>query len=115
MGVDEIYPSTSDYLKESDLKKQAIKLVVEKAEVHEVGQEKEKKVVLSFTGKDKTLVLNKTNAKTIASEYGDDYSLWAGNEITVYPDKTNFGGEIVPCIRVRIDVPDAAPGEEPNF
>jgi len=68
------------------------------------------KIVLSFDGKEKELVVNKTNAQMIASKFGEDYERWLGAEIEVYPDKTQFNGELVDCIRVRIPVPAATEG-----
>jgi hypothetical protein len=39
--------------------------------------------VLSFKERDKLLVLNKTNARTIAALYGPETSEWAGKRITI--------------------------------
>jgi hypothetical protein len=47
------------------------------------------------------MVMNKTNAKLIASHYGDDTDNWTGKEITLYPTTCQAFGETVPCIRVR--------------
>lgn len=62
----------------------------------------QKQIALSFRGMDKRLGLNKTNANMIAeitkSENPDD---WIGTTIVVGPDKTEMGGKIVDCVRVR--------------
>jgi hypothetical protein len=65
------------------------------------------KPIITFVGKDKGLVLNKTNATMIVDSYGDESDVWVGKEIELYPDKVNYQGQIVPCLRVRI--PQAAP------
>jgi len=52
------------------------------------------------------LLLNKTNAKTIAQLYGNKPGLWAGKLITLYPTTTEMAGDTVDCIRVRNSVPN---------
>jgi len=51
------------------------------------------------------LLLNKTNAKTIARLYGNNPAAWIGKLITLFPSQTSVGGEDVDCIRVRNEVP----------
>jgi hypothetical protein len=69
------------------------------------------------------LLLNKTNAKTIAQMYGNNPAQWVGKLITLFPSTTSVGGEEKDCIRVRPKVPvtkrgrDAepeAPAEQPR-
>lgn len=99
-NVNEMYPSNSQYLKASDFQGREIKVTIASNEVAEFDNGK--KVVLKFQGKDKGLTLNKTNAMKIADAYGEDIEAWVGQEIIMYPDKTDFGGKMVDCIRVRI-------------
>jgi hypothetical protein len=47
------------------------------------------------------LLLNKTNATTIAQLYGNNPSQWVGKLITLYPTTTSVGGAEKECIRVR--------------
>lgn len=74
------------------------------------------KILLFFkdskTGKG--MVVNKTNALTIAAMYGKDVSQWVGKRITLWPTTTKFGNAIKECIRVRPTIPgesrrDASP------
>lgn len=65
----------------------------------------EAKPTLTFDGKQKRLVLNKTNAKTIAKMYGDDTKKWIGKKITIYATTCEAFGETVECIRIRSDKP----------
>jgi hypothetical protein len=51
------------------------------------------------------LLLNKTNAKTIARLYGNNPGAWVGKLITLHPATTSVGGEDVDCIRVRNEAP----------
>ena len=52
----------------------------------------------------KKLVLNKTNAKTIAKLLGNETDGWKGQPITMYPTTCKAFGEVVDCIRVRSTV-----------
>lgn len=99
-NVNELYPSKNKYLKASDLQGREVKARIAG---HDVAQfDNGNKVVLTFDGKEKGLTLNKTNAMKIADAYGEDIESWAGNEIIMYPDKTDYQGSLVDCIRVRI-------------
>jgi hypothetical protein len=51
------------------------------------------------------LLLNKTNAKTIAQMYGNNPAQWVGKLVTLFPTSTSVGGEERDCIRVRPKVP----------
>jgi len=47
------------------------------------------------------LVLNKTNATSIAAIHGAATSGWVGKEIVLFPTETKLKGDMVGCIRVR--------------
>ena len=49
----------------------------------------------------KPLVLNVTNAETIATFLGRRPSAWIGNRIVLFVTETQLKGRTVPCIRVR--------------
>lgn len=104
MNVNEIYPSNKS-LKAEDLKGHTVKVTINSYEVAKFDNGS--KVILSFAGKEKTLVVNKTNAMIIQSAYGPDTDNWIGKTVEIYPDKTTFGGKLVDCIRVRIPAPMA--------
>ena len=112
MNINELYPS--DYLKAADLKGKSVLLKMEAVEMKELGSDK--KPVLYFKGKDKGLVLNKTNGMIIASVYGPETSNWSGKEVKIYPGKTSFNGQMVDCIKVEV-IPAAAegPGSDVGF
>lgn len=73
------------------------------------GRSSNKKPIVFFAGKEKGMVCNKTNAKTIAAMYGNDTREWVGKAIALYVDKTRdpSGGGEVECIRVRPRPPKA--------
>lgn len=108
-SIDDIYSTSSKFLKAADLNNQKPVVEIESAEVHEntYNGETKKQVVLTFTGKDKVLGLNKTNARRIAALIGtDDFHDWAGWRIRLYVDQTDLDGKTVDCIRIFPDLPE---------
>jgi hypothetical protein len=77
------------------------------------GGEKNRKPVLYFNGtkSGRGLVLNKTNAKTIAAMYGPDITKWVGKQVTLFPSQTRHQGEMIDCIRIRPQVRAQAAAE----
>ncbi len=118
MGVDDLYASESNWLTAAELKNKEHNVTIDKIEVVEVKDDSDKamnKLQVSFVGKEKTLLLNKTNAKVIAAGLGDDYSDWPGKGIVMYPTVCDFAGKTVDCIRVRVKLEAAGEGEEIPF
>lgn len=98
----------SKYLAAADLRGQDRVVQVSKiVGAEEVGQAKEKRPVLYFSGVEKGMVLNKTNAKRIAKLYGNNTDGWIGKSVTLYPSECDFRDEVVPCLRVRDSMPVA--------
>lgn len=107
MDINQFYQNDSKWLKAADLNKKKVAVTINGAEVVEF-KDGSKKLAITFAGKDKGLVLNKTNAQIIAEQYGNDSNGWRGKEIKIYPTTTDFGGERVDCIRVEQHVPEAS-------
>lgn len=92
-----------NYLKAADLQGKRVQVVIERVEMEDIGGDT--KPVVHFKGKDRGLVLNKTNANAIwGITNSDDTDDWEGVAITLFPSKTDFQGKRVDCI--RIDPPD---------
>lgn len=92
------------FLKFEDLQGKTVRLTIDEVVTEEINGDhgKEKKLVAKFAGKDKGLILNRTNADSIAEiAQSEDTDDWAGHQVVLYPDKTKFGGKTVDCIRVR--------------
>lgn len=104
-NIDEVYVSTSNALKAEDLRGNEVKVIISGSEMKQFDNGK--KIILSFKDKEKTLVLNKTNARKIGDKFGNNTDDWNGKEIILYPDKTEFQGKLVDCIRVRPSLPVA--------
>ena len=99
MNISDVY-SGGSFLKEPDLNGKDVTLRIKGSGVHE-WEDGTSEIVLSFDGTDKQLGLNKTNANTIAEGYGAETANWVGKQITVHPDRTDYNGKRVPCIRIR--------------
>ena len=63
------------------------------------------KPVVYFEKAKKGLVLNKTNAKTIAELYGNKTEQWKGKAIVLFATTCEAFGKQVECVRVRNQVP----------
>ena len=100
MRISQAFPS--DYIKSSDLNGREVRVVIKKVRIEEVGREKEERPVIYFEGKEKGMVLNKTNANAIATAFGDDTDDWTGGEVILYAAMTEFQGKSVEGLRVKI-------------
>ncbi len=97
MRISNAFPS--EFLKAADLQGRNIKVQMSHVEMKDIGGDP--KPVLHFIGKEKGMVLNKTNANNIASAYGDDTETWQGKEIVLFEAMVDFQGKTVAAIRVR--------------
>lgn len=114
MNINEAFPS--DYLKADDLKGANVTVTIEDVGIEEIGQgqQKERKLILSFAGKKKRLVCNKTNANTIGKLYGTETDAWIGKAITLSPREVEFQGDMVWAIRVSLQKPVTAGAPAPK-
>ena len=100
MNINDAFPS--NYLKASDLGEAQPVVTIERLEIEPVGRGKEMKPVIYFAGKQKGMVLNKTNSKKIAEIAGStDTDDWHGIQIKLYSTEVDFQGETVEAIRVK--------------
>jgi len=103
MQISDIYQSGGDYLKAEDLQGRRVAVTIEKWTTKEFEEKdgfKHQKIILSFRGKDKQFVVNKTNAVCIADILGDDPDSWIGGQITLYTARVMFGDKVVDGLRV---------------
>src|SRR5258708_1812448 len=101
-----------DYIGAFDLQRRDATVTITKViggEPTAMGGRKSKKPILYFEGKDKGMIANKTNAKTIAALYGNFTEGSIGKRVTLFVSSTrdpSTGGDI-DCIRVRPTAPAA--------
>lgn len=103
MQISTAFPS--EFLRAADLQGRQVRAVIDHVELREVGNDGEHKPVLFFTGKDKGLVLNKTNATTIGDAYGDDTDDWTGQPVVLFEAMVSYQGKTVKATRVRVPTP----------
>ena len=110
MKISAAFPG--QYIKAADLQDKAVRVQMDRIAIEDIGGDQ--KPVLYFVGKEKGMVLNKTNANNISHAYGDDTDNWAGQEIELFPTMVDFQGRSVEAIRVRMPrVQRATPAPRP--
>ena len=101
-SMNDAFPSR--YLSAEDLRGQDHTVVIERYPAETMPARDgadERKYVLFFRGAKKGLVLDKTNAKTIASQHGNDFDGWIGKQVTIGSTWVEAFGEQTLAIRVR--------------
>ena len=100
MNLNDLYPSK--FFKASDLGGVPQVLTIQRIGIEDLGDPKkpERKPVLYFAGKDKGLVLNKTNALTIAARFGPELEDWIGGRVELFA--TIVQGPSGPCEGIRL-------------
>src|SRR5882672_5838914 len=93
------------FLKQEDLQGKAVQVAIESVdfEMLKDGDKDEKKLIMRFVGKDKGLVLNRTNCEAMEHICGtDDYGAWVGWVVVLFTDPSvKFGGKTVGGLRIR--------------
>ncbi len=98
MNISSAFPSK--YIRPADLQGKPVTVAMSYVTTETVGDGE--RPVLYFLGKEKGLVLNKTNANTIALAFGDDTENWQGGELILFETMVDFQGKTMPAIRCRI-------------
>jgi hypothetical protein len=79
-----------------------VTLRIAKLELERIGTDQKEKYALYFKGCNKQFVVSPTCWDQIVDICGSAESDdWIGQDITLFRDKTPFGGKMVDCIRVR--------------
>lgn len=103
----------SKYLTAADLNGQDVTVTISAAELIELdskGRGKERKILLSFAGKQKHMICNKTNCRTVEKLYGDETDNWIGQRITIGPREVQDPkGEMIWALRVSLLKPVTIP------
>lgn len=119
MDINDAFPSK--YLKASDLQGSTPTVIIDRVEIEEVGKDKDRRPCIYFQGKEKGVVLNKTNATNIGNAYGANTDSWTGKAVTLFTTWVDFQGQSVEAIRIRpadkgvLGKPAGRPNVAPNF
>lgn len=90
----------STSLKADDLQGKKPILTIDRVEVEKVGEDK--KPVLYFVGKEKGLILNRTNSNTLVELLGTaETDAWHGHRIQLITAMVDYQGKRVPAIRLQ--------------
>lgn len=105
MSFDELVPSESKYMKQSDVGEDGVILTIKgfNREVLKSDDGDETKVIMHFMEDMKPMVLNKTNASLLGNVTGCASAGQArGKQIVVYADPSvGFGGKITGGLRIK--------------
>ncbi len=96
----EAFASKSSWLKATDLQGREVLVKIDGVSVAEFDDGE--KPAITFSGKEKGMVLNNTNGLVLCDAFGDDAEGWVGKEVLLYPDRTNYQGQMVDCLRLRV-------------
>lgn len=100
-SYDVMYPGR--FLRSADLDGKVITVTIADINAEELEADKNKKkreYIITFVGKKKAFVLNKTNGFLLFKLFGKNPNEWRGKRVTIYPTKCRFGPDMVDCIRV---------------
>lgn len=97
MRISAAFPG--QYLKAADLEGRQVTVSIDHVKMEDIGGDT--KPVVYFIGKERGLVLNKTNANNIGFLYGDETDDWHGKQITMYEAMVDFQGRSTAAIRVK--------------
>ena len=98
----EMFPSR--WLKGEDLQGHEPTVTIARVTFERIQQQdgtEEEKPVVWFQGKDKALILNRTNADAIAELYGDETDAWPGCSIKLVTERVSAFGKMHDAIRIR--------------
>lgn len=80
----------SNYLNGSELATPQI-VTIKSAEMRELGDDKEEKVILEFYELSKALPLNKTRLRAMCDAFGFETQAWLNQKVMIYGQRLNSG------------------------
>lgn len=111
MNISEAFPGK--YMKASDLQGREFNVTIDNCVMERVVENEPEKVILYFSGSEKGMVCNKTNALELASAYGDDTDYWRGKPAVLHSVKVSFNGKMVDGLRLRVNQTTEHPNPDP--
>jgi hypothetical protein len=102
----------SKYIKSDDLAGQRVPLTVMAVTMEDIG-DKEFKPIMRFMGREKGMVINKTNATLMSAIWGEDTDRWTGQKLDLFAMPVNFQGKMVMGLSVAPKLAQAQTAPEP--
>lgn len=114
MRISETFPSASVYLAAKHLPpNQDVHATIQDCVNEHLALEGDKPALV-FVGRDKKLLLNKTNLSVLVDSFGDETDHWRGKRIILFVTRTQFNGQMVPGIRIRVPEQQPVPRPQPE-
>ena len=110
MNVNDLYPSK--YVKSDDLGNQRLTLQVGAIKLEAVEEHAPDKPVMYFNGKQKGMVLNKTNTLLCANCWGDETDGWTNQWLELFVEPKMFNGKVVNGLSVAPKLAEITPRPE---
>jgi hypothetical protein len=112
MKSNQVFPSR--WLKAADLGPDGETVTIRRVTMEEIGEERERKPVMTFDETDQELVVNLTNWNSIAElTEKDDSDDWPGRVIKLVRVKVQYGKKTVDAIRIEAPDEEIVKGEVP--
>lgn len=109
----------SQWLASEDIGTREVTVTIEQVEIYndvafDAGRKEAKVAALKFAGKEKRMILNATNRKTLVRLYGMDTAQWQGKQVTLYVDMRvrQVGGGYGPGLRIKSEPAKAHTAQE---
>jgi hypothetical protein len=100
-------------MKAEDLEVSPVTFMIENVQEEEVGKDAERKLVMSFFGQKKRLILNTTNIKNLRKAFGNvPLKELSDQRVTLFTREEDCFGESKEVIRISATKP-ALPKQEP--
>jgi len=115
MGHDMRTAFPSKYLKSADLMGKRVPVTISHVDFEEVAKDEADKPVVYFEGRNKGMVLNKTNSDRLCSAFGYLTEEWTGQGVHLYVEKVQFQGNMVDGLRIAVPLPEADEDDELPF
>lgn len=96
-NINEIYQSK--YLTAADLQDKEPTVTITQVEIAKMN-DGEVKICIYVNNKPKGIILNKTNARSVAGLYGDESNAWVGKKVKLVSVWTDYQGKPVKAIRI---------------
>lgn len=106
MNANDAFPGK--FLKAADLQGRRVRVEISNVEIGKVGENR--KIIITFRGKERQMVCNKTNMNTLVQLTGSsETDDWIGWVVTLYAGHTTYQGQTVSALRISDD-PGSANG-----
>lgn len=102
-NVNQMFPSK--WLSAPDIGQAKPVVTISNITFEQINQNEPQKMVLHFQGKNKGMVMNKTNAMNVAQIYGPETDAWIGKSVTLYTTFVDYQGKSTLALRIEPQAP----------